>query len=164
MNIITGGLDTAGLVIQGFNTGAATVTGFDFDLETWLTANVTTWPVFPNHIPQQINPALEVIPCLTYAQVGADPFNFLSNPSGLVFARYQIVGHSYNADDCVAMKETLRKKLHGFRGVMGATTVQLCNLKSVVATDDTPVPGSDNWTYHRGFEFLFVYSETVTTY
>jgi hypothetical protein len=135
---------------------------FDFDLVSYLGPKLGRFAIYPDHVPEQIDPTVEVLPCFTYSLVFADDVNNLSGPSGLVEAHYQIDAWSYQADDVVTMSKMLRDSLRGFRGMMGATKVQGCLLHNRISLDDPPATGADKWVFHRVNEFTFFYIETVT--
>lgn len=138
--------------------------GFDFDLFAYLASKLGPYAVYPNHVPEQIDPTVEVLPCFTYLQVYSDDVSNLSGPSGLVEAHYQIDAWSYQDDDIITMTQLLRRSLNGFRGMMGPTKVQGSLLHNRTNLDDPPASGSDRWTFHRVNEFTIFYIETIPSF
>jgi hypothetical protein len=151
------------ILLGGGSAPPAVSQGFDFDLSSYLGAKLA-FDIYPGHLPQQSNPAVEVMPAYTYAQVYAEHVALLSGGAGLCEANYQVDAWSYLDDQVVAMTQALFKALHGFRGTMGLTKVQGCLLHNQLTLDEAPAGIADQWVFHRVSQFKIFYVETIPTF
>jgi hypothetical protein len=163
----TGSLSPLWLTLFGSGSGSgsapATTQPFDFDLRAYLAAKLGQ-PVYPVHIPQQVDPSVEVLPCYTYTLVSSEHLNKLASPLGICDSHYQVDVWAYLYDDAVTMSESVRLALQGYVGLMGTTTVQSCLLHNEITQDESPPNASDKWVYHRIKEFRIFYRESIPTF
>ena len=138
-------------------TGSGTP-NFEVDFSGWLAANLAL-PVYPDHVPEQSDASTEVLPCCTYTLLTADRFNVTRRPTGAVKIRLRIEAFSYLHDDVNTAAMTMRNTLHGLVGLLGNTTVSLCNLE-----DESSQLEGDSAVIPLMFEFLIAYQEPVTSY
>ena len=93
-------------------------------------------------------------PYLTYHVLGKDRvYSVSQGPSGKCTIRLAIDIESTNYADTVNVAEAVRNELEGFRGTMGAYTVQRCVIDNETDNPIPPPDDSDKWIYHRAVEW-----------
>jgi hypothetical protein len=161
-SLLIRGLQSAALLIRGLasSSSATTAAGFEVDLQAWIVAQLGL-AVYPVHIPQQIDPSVEVLPCYTFELITAHHKNVLSGPTGDVTGTFHLKAHSFSATEAFLMKEALRLKLQNYRGFIGATRVKACNLHDEASNNVTPLTENDRWKFERLLVFKIFYVESL---
>lgn len=114
--------------------------------------------LFPNYLPVGAS-----LPLVTYNRMGSSHGKFLNGAIGQAEARFQLDCYASDDTGYSAVKniaDVLRLKLDGYRGWMGTTFVNDCEISNQTDFYDPPQHAGDFGTHRVSLDVTIVYQET----
>jgi hypothetical protein len=134
---------------------------FEVDLIAYLAAAIGV-PVWPGVIPAGVT-RLD-LPALVYNLISEDSEDDLSGPTDLCMWTVQLDSYGLTRHAASALIESLKAKLHGYRGRMGRTWVESAGRTDGSTAFEESATSSGLLTQRRMAQYWICFRESVPTF
>lgn len=133
----------------------------EIDLRSYLIAQSDIAAVISSRCYLLVAPQGAARPLVIFRVIQSDPFDTLQDTTGLVTSVVEIECQATSDVSAKSLKELVRRRLHTYRGAMGATTVCSCLQNSESDEYTPPQTGSDTGIYSTILEFDVVHTRSI---